>query len=105
MSAIKYLKNSTAGKLVRPQGFTYPTGLDYFTTGAGPITVDYLVVAGGGSGSGSDWTGAGHGGGGAGGFRTATGFPVTQGDTIAVSVGAGLCQSVHHAPGFDDGRR
>ena len=43
--------------------------------------VEYLVVAGGGGGSG--------GGGGAGGFRTATGYAVTAGVSIAVTVGAG----------------
>jgi hypothetical protein len=49
-----------------------------------PSTVEYLVVAGGGGG------GTNHGGGaGAGGFRTATGFSVTAGTPITVTVGAG----------------
>ena len=54
MPSIKYLKNANAGKLVRPQGFTYPVGL--FNTGDGnngPTSVDYLVVAGGGGGGGN----------------------------------------------------
>ena len=52
----------------------------------GPATIEYLVIAGGGSGSGS--TGLG-GGGGAGGYRTASGFSVTGGSPITVTVGAG----------------
>ena len=50
-----------------------------------PTTVEYLVVAGGGGGGGSNGGGAG----GAGGYRTATGYAVTSGQTIAVTVGAG----------------
>ena len=49
-----------------------------------PSTVEYLVVAGGGGGG-----GAGGGGGGAGGYRTATGYSVSSGSTITVTVGAG----------------
>ena len=48
-----------------------------------PTTVEYLVVAGGGGG-GSDG-----GGGGAGGLLTATGYAVTIGSSITVTVGAG----------------
>ena len=59
----------------------WPTG--YF----GPNTVDYLVVAGGGSGAG------GAGGGGGGGYRTATGFSITPGTPITVTVGAGGTRS------------
>lgn len=44
-------------------------------------TVEYLVVAGGGAGN--------EGGGGAGGYRTATGYAVTAGSPITVTVGAG----------------
>ena len=51
-------------------------------------TVEYLVVAGGGGGGGEDGN-SGGGGGGAGGFRTATGFAVTSGSAITVTVGAG----------------
>jgi hypothetical protein len=47
-------------------------------------TIEYLVVAGGGAG-GSHFGG----GGGAGGYRTATGFAVTAGTPITVTVGAG----------------
>jgi len=53
-----------------------------------PILVEYLVVAGGGGG-GSNSYGQGAGGGGAGGYRTATGFLVTKGSPLTVTVGAG----------------
>jgi len=57
----------------------------YSTTAVGPPpTVEYLVVAGGG-GSSSNISG----GGGAGGFRTASGFAVTAGSALTVTVGAG----------------
>jgi len=52
-----------------------------------PPTVEYLVIAGGGGGGFSN--GAGGGGGGAGGYRTATGFAVTAGTPLTVTVGAG----------------
>ena len=55
-----------------------------------PSTVEYLVVAGGGSGGGTD----GGGGGGAGGYRTATGFAVSSGTPITVTVGAGGIQRI-----------
>lgn len=51
-------------------------------------TVEYLVVGGGGAGGRSPLQGYG-GGGGAGGFRTATGFAVSSGSAITVTVGAG----------------
>jgi len=47
-------------------------------------TVEYLVVAGGGAGGSTVG-----GGGGAGGYRTATGYAVTAGSAITVTVGAG----------------
>ena len=47
-------------------------------------SIEYLVVAGGGGGG---WMLAG--GGGAGGYRTATGYPVSSGSPITVTVGAG----------------
>jgi len=50
-----------------------------------PSTVEYLVVAGGGAG-GYGYYG---GGGGAGGYRTATGYSVTAGSPITVTIGAG----------------
>lgn len=55
--------------------------------GANPTDeVEYLVVAGGGGGG----SGTGKaGGGGAGGYRTATGFSVSSGSDITVTVGAG----------------
>jgi len=52
-------------------------------------TVEYLVVAGGGSGSGSfsgQFTPAG---GGAGGLLQGSGYPVTPGSTISITIGAG----------------
>ena len=53
-----------------------------------PSAVEYLVVAGGG---GSNLYGGGYatGGGGAGGLRTASGFAVSTGSAITVTVGAG----------------
>lgn len=49
-------------------------------------SVEYLVVAGGGGGGGGPDAGAG---GGAGGYRTASGFAVSSGSAITVTVGAG----------------
>ena len=60
----------------------YPVGITYVPRT--PTTVEYLVVAGGGAGGG--WAG---GGGGAGGYRTATGYSITSGVNITVTVGAG----------------
>jgi PKD repeat protein len=54
-----------------------------WTAPAGVTSVEYLVV-GGGAGGGSYG-----GGGGAGGFRTASGYAVTPGNTYIVTVGAG----------------
>jgi hypothetical protein len=51
-----------------------------------PPTVEYLVVAGGGGGGAVAGEG---GGGGAGGYLTATGYSVTSGSPITVTVGAG----------------
>jgi hypothetical protein len=66
--------------------FTAPTS-QFPSTGPIPLytsTVEYLVVAGGGGGG----TLIG-GGGGSGGFRTATGFAVTSGVALTVTVGTG----------------
>jgi hypothetical protein len=52
-------------------------------------TVEYLVVAGGGGSAQGQNGGQGGGGGGAGGYRTASGFAVTAGSSITVTVGAG----------------
>jgi hypothetical protein len=61
------------------------TSRSFSITAANTVSeVEYLVVAGGGGGGG--WMG---GGGGAGGYRTATGFAVTTGSSITVTVGAG----------------
>lgn len=49
-----------------------------------PSTVEYLVVAGGGGGAADDG-----GGGGAGGFLTGSGFSVSAGSPITVTIGAG----------------
>ena len=48
MSAIKFIKSSVSGKLVRPQGYGFPVGLG--VGGYLPLTVEYLVVGGGGAG-------------------------------------------------------
>ena len=53
-----------------------------------PATVEYLVVAGGGGGGGGHQSPGGSGGG-AGGYRTASGFDITLGTPITVTVGAG----------------
>jgi hypothetical protein len=50
------------------------------------LTCDVLVIAGGGSGGSGNYYA---GGGGAGGYRTSSGFAVTGGTPIAVTVGAG----------------
>jgi hypothetical protein len=47
-------------------------------------TVEYLVIAGGGGGGRDDG-----GGGGAGGFRTASGFSVSAGSPLTVTIGGG----------------
>ena len=54
-----------------------------------PPTVEYLVVAGGGGGGADFFVGRGTGGGGAGGYLTATGYAVTAGTPINVTVGGG----------------
>ena len=57
-----------------------------------PPTIEYLVVGGGGGGAGSNWNGSdtltGPGAGG-GGYRTATGYVITPGSSIVVTVGVG----------------
>ena len=81
--------SATAGP---PAGGAYAPGTTVVTTTTTTTTttvpvlssVEYLVVAGGGGASG----GAG-GGGGGGGFRTASGFSVSAGVPITVTVGAG----------------
>ena len=60
------------------------------TAPPGPTsTVEYLVVGGGGGGGGPGSYYGGGGGGGAGGFNTATGYAVSVGSPITVTVGAG----------------
>jgi len=54
-----------------------------------PSAVEYLVVAGGGGGGGGWDNNAGGGGGGAGGYLTATGYSVSAGSPITVTIGAG----------------
>jgi hypothetical protein len=58
-------------------------------TPAKNLTCDTLVVAGAGGGGRGASSSRGGGGGGAGGYRTASGFSVTSGSTITVTVGAG----------------
>ena len=66
-------------------GISIGGGINFLQEGTytGPTSVEYLVVAGGGSG------GLAGGGGGAGGYRTASGFAITPGTPITVTVGAG----------------
>ena len=76
-----------------------------FTAQAGTTEVEYLVVAGGGGGGGNANADSG-GAGGAGGFRTATGYSVTGGSSIPVTVGgggAGGSQANAEAHSFSDG--
>jgi hypothetical protein len=61
MSAIKFIKSSVSGKLIRPQGYGYPTGLNVGQL----INVEVLLVGAGGGGGADDYGG---GGGGAGGI-------------------------------------
>ena len=73
------------GYLVRPNGYVYPAGLNNSgDSNDGPISVDYLVVAGGAGASGGS-----AGGGGAGGLLTASGYTITKGTSYTVTVGAG----------------
>lgn len=72
-NAIGYGPESEASSPVTPQFLA-------------PSTVEYLVVAGGGAGG---WAGNGGGGGGAGGALTASGYSVTSGSAITVTVGSG----------------
>ncbi len=68
-----------------PTSFTTAASFDY--------VVQYLTVAGGGGGgAGQGGVGAG-GGGGAGGLRTASGFSVSPGSVVTVTVGAGGANS------------
>jgi prepilin-type N-terminal cleavage/methylation domain-containing protein len=65
---------------------TYSTvGTYSWTVPAGVTSVEYLVIAGGGGGY-NGWYG---GGGGAGGMLTGTGYAVTPGVSISITVGAG----------------
>ena len=63
MSAIKFIKSSVSGKLVRPQGYAYPTGLN---AAGGSLSVSYLMVAGGAGGGPGLYFHTGDGGGGSG---------------------------------------
>ena len=74
---VRYFNADTNSNLTRPTGFVFPVGL----SDAGPISLDYLVVAGGGSGS--------YGGGGAGGFVTGSGQPLARGSSYTIKIGAG----------------
>ena len=71
-------------RLGRPAGYNYPTGLNGLTTTTSNTVVDYLVVAGGGGGG--AYIGSG---GGAGGFKTASGYSVSQSTNYTIVVGAG----------------
>ena len=89
MASIKFFKNRTDGKLVRPRGQGFPVGLSVKQVAVGngidgPTSLEYLIVGGGGAGG----VGGG-GGGGAGGLLTGSGFPVVVGTSYSVTVGAG----------------
>lgn len=74
---------ATGGFITTSGGYTYHTFYSSGTfTATQAISADVLVVAGGGGGSN-------YGGGGAGGYRTATGFSISSGSSIPVTVGAG----------------
>ena len=78
--SILFSKNFSTGSFVRPQGYSFPTGL---TSGRGlDFTVDYLLIGGGGGG------GQRHGGG-AGGFLTASGYNILSGTNYTITVGGG----------------
>jgi hypothetical protein len=78
--SILFSKNFSTGSFVRPQGYTFPTGL---TSGRGlDFTIDYLLIGAGGGG------GKRHGGG-AGGFLTASGYTILSGTPYTITVGAG----------------
>jgi len=64
-----------------------------------PTSVEYLVVAGGGGGGAANSNQGGGGGGGAGGYRTASGFAVSSGTPITVTVGSGGIGSSSNASG------
>lgn len=67
-------------------------GTTTWTVPTGVTSIDYVVVAGGGSGGmtyRTTPTSGGGGGGGAGGFRTGGNLPVTPGETLTLTVGAG----------------
>ena len=88
--SIQYLNkgSATKGLLLRPVGYSFPTGLT-FGSFTGSLTVEYLVVAGGGGAGGVGPYSEGGGGGGAGGFRTNTGFSIDSADALTVTVGGG----------------
>lgn len=86
MASIKFFKNRTDGKLVRPRGQGFPTGLSVESQTQALTTIDYLVVAGGGGGGGG---GNYSGGGGGGGFLTSTGYSLSIGSSYSITVGAG----------------
>jgi len=66
-------------------------------------TVEYLVVAGGGGGGGGWDSNGGGGGGGAGGYRTASGFSVSSGSAITVTIGAGGARGFNDPPNEEQG--
>ena len=63
MSAIKFIKSSVSGKLIRPQGYGFPAGLSAANTSltvTSNTSVDYLVVGGGASGGSAGGGGSGY---------------------------------------------
>jgi hypothetical protein len=76
-STVKWMV-ATGGTITTDGDFkvhTFTASSTFTVTQLGDVgTVEYLVIAGGGGGAGTNWSG----GGGAGGYRTATGFGVTE---------------------------
>jgi len=69
--------------------FTVTNNNGVTSSNVSPVTVEYLVVAGGGAGGNGENSLNNGGGGGAGGLLTASGFAVSTGSAITVTVGAG----------------
>jgi len=96
--------DGTSGQVLSTDG----TGnLSWITASGGPTappTVEYLVVAGGGGGGGDQFVGNRcAGGGGAGGYLTATGYAVTAGTPITVTIGGGGAGGNSTTPAGDNG--
>ena len=85
-SVVLFYSGATKGWLVKSAANETATALNSI-----PLTVDYLIVAGGGAGGGSRGGNAtiGAGGGGAGGYKTATSYSLSAGTNYSITIGAG----------------